>query len=108
MALTQEQKDRWVAALRSGDYTQTNGCWYSAGGKGGKSHCCLSVLMAIEGAKFSASEWDKGRGPSATDVLLSLGFGSDNLVTPFITANDTNNKTFAEIADMIESGKLVC
>lgn len=41
--LTKEQKDQWLAALRSGDYTQGTG-FLRTQTAAGLEHCCLGVL----------------------------------------------------------------
>jgi hypothetical protein len=40
--MPQESKDKWVAALRSGDYKQGVGCLYT---KTDNAYCCLGVLQ---------------------------------------------------------------
>lgn len=41
--MTRTQRDQWVAALRSGRYTQTTGYLYKSEG-GDPGFCCLGVL----------------------------------------------------------------
>ncbi len=42
--MTRKTRDEWVAALRSGDYTQIHGIFKDVNG-----YCCLGVLAKIEG-----------------------------------------------------------
>lgn len=42
---------KWVAALRSGEYTQTQMALKSNG-----SYCCLGVLCKVVGEKFDSNE----------------------------------------------------
>jgi len=48
MHMKPEVKERWIAALRSGDYQQTQGALVRTGDHGG--YCCLGVLcqLAVE------------------------------------------------------------
>lgn len=52
--IDQELKDKWVAALRSGDYKQGGGCLRSFGDE----FCCLGVLSDVH---FGRHHWQKGR-----------------------------------------------
>lgn len=46
--ITKEQRDKWVKALRSGEYKQTKERLYS-----GRGYCCLGVYCkAVEGLKL--------------------------------------------------------
>lgn len=49
--LTKSQFERWIEALRSGDYPQTQGCMQDD-----KGFCCLGVLMHIEGEDIVLGE----------------------------------------------------
>ena len=51
--LTKSQYERWIKALRSGDYPQTQGCMQDD-----KGFCCLGVLMHIEGEDIFFGEED--------------------------------------------------
>jgi hypothetical protein len=45
--MDQAIKDRWVAALRSGDYTQGQGRLHATSADGINSFCCLGVLCDL-------------------------------------------------------------
>jgi hypothetical protein len=52
--MKQEIKDKWVAALRSGEYSQTSSYLHD-----GKGFCCLGVLTDIY-TKENGLDWDRG------------------------------------------------
>lgn len=126
---------KWVDALRSGNYTQTNGALHDTGG-----YCCLGVACDVayrEGA-IAVLPWDR-EGEDNNNSLLShdvrdwLGVESTDPILfenahvtwnedctrttlaacdcddswahddiPASGANDDYNKTFDEIADLVE------
>jgi hypothetical protein len=109
MQLTEPQK-KWLAALRSGQYTQARGSLRLMDETG---HCCLGVACDIS----NLGEWDRSTYRTAnpaeyTDHLLltkavqdwlgmkNLGgtFGDDQSLTRM---ND-DGTTFSDIADYIE------
>lgn len=53
--MEQALKDRWVTALRSGDYEQTNGYLRREDGEGKIGYCCLGVLKDIQGCTWKAA-----------------------------------------------------
>lgn len=108
-----EVKEKWLTALRSGEYPQTKGALHNTEG-----YCCLGVLCDIAAKEGIVNElppgeyhlygtfngassylpvevrvwaglWDEQGNPS-TDVYLGLP-----------TVND-NGGTFEEIADLIQ------
>jgi hypothetical protein len=94
-------KARWVEALRSGEYTQER---YSIGNKRRGCLCCLGVgavvakpsidLQSTDDAVrllFGDAGWDESNG-GYCDTVMSL-----------VNMNDTEDKSFAEIADYIEA-----
>lgn len=99
-------KDKWVAALRSGKYTQGRGYLNSNG-----SLCCLGVLCEIAGVEkrpsniLSRYEY-KGTfrfGPSYIDFELLFPDLFSNINPYHLTLmNDILDKSFNEIADYIE------
>lgn len=119
MKLLPEVKTAWLAALRSGEYKQTDGQLKIANRDGTFSHCCLGVLCEI----IDASAWTTDKPSSVIrhngagsfpkrSVLEAAGMpgtsegvpleGEDH---PFWSLADMNDigKTFAEIADEIEA-----
>lgn len=49
--ISKELKDKWVAALRSGDYKQGIGCLKYKDKEGTLRYCCLGVLAEVAGNK---------------------------------------------------------
>ena len=127
--MDQEIGRKWVAALRSGEYTQTTGTLRreGSGGFGGPAgFCCLGVLCDImdpgrwgettfTGAVCygATNEGGAADGMPPWDILkraalaesIPRDYGDD--VRPAISADDLARRndggaTFAEIADIIE------
>ena len=109
--LPTELKAKWLAALRSGEYTQGRG-QLSLEVEGVMHHCCLGVLCRLQGrlVKIGSLAYD-GTLVSASSLVLS----TDNPVNFLMhfrarmdgaerTLADLNDRgaSFAEIADIIE------
>lgn len=95
----------WVKALRSGDYEQGKFALRTRDNK----FCCLGVLcdLAHEAGVIESPVKDFScysyAGQSATAASpIRKWAGLDDAVA-LIVANDREGKTFAEIADLIES-----
>jgi hypothetical protein len=86
-----ELKAKWVAALRSGEYQQTTGQLRKRDG-----YCCLGVLCAA-----IAADYDPGNGFLPMKFADEAGI-SGKVESSLIEMNDTQRKTFPEIADWIE------
>lgn len=98
MALVPEVKKQWVEALRSGQYLQCrNRLHNDAGG-----YCCLGVLGCVIGAvrdeNYGTRLSYKDREFTVNDIPLK-----HYQLSTFVKFNDTEQKSFAEIADAIES-----
>lgn len=120
--MKQEIKNQWVAALRSGEYKQTDGTLHRTAGDD-EGYCCLGVLCDIavkagvirslnEGSREvfeTGTGWEAGVLPAK--VQRWAGLDSDN---PMVRRN-TNGRyesslaslnddgcSFGEIADLIE------
>ena len=116
----------WIDALRSGKYRQTrNSMVRVCYDDGSLSHCCLSVLndlgskanpdiglelKKIGNEKYAYYQWHEGPGKEASvsrlATVLCEWAGVDqnfkiNGISPVIL-NDRNNKSFKEIADLLE------
>jgi hypothetical protein len=100
--------EKWVAALRSGQYQQGQGFLRSADNK----YCCLGVGYEVAGGKWYAETQagfvpdyyitDSGDFGRLSDEYLDLfGFGSRLPQEHLIALND-NGESFAKIADMVE------
>jgi len=110
--LTEEQianRAKWCEALRSGKYTQNKGCLARKNPTTGEtSYCCLGVAALSLGYTLSLDDLT----PSS-DKILSCHSGGLNEKEKYllgiehqvslIDANDTYDKTFLEIADMIDA-----
>lgn len=104
----------WVKALRSGRYKQTTGC---LGDKDG--YCCLGVACEVvrkAHPKLVTQTISDGSGkqksyndsasllPAAVVSLLKMRSSKGTYdQTSLVEANDTHNKPFSKIADIIES-----
>ena len=90
MALTPELKARWIAALRSGEYTQGRCALNPAPGY----YCCLGVLCMVLGRPELLTNYYEhlrkasGLTNSETDGCVEL--------------NDVAQPSFTQIADYIE------
>jgi hypothetical protein len=102
-----ELRKQWVAALRSGAYQQGHGCLYTTRNK----YCCLGVLCDLYVQTHKEVGWELYRDdywmlfghPSlpTTAVMRWAGLSSSD-IDRLVTMNDFDDKTFAEIADVIE------
>ncbi len=103
-------KDKWVAALRSGNYEQASGVLYD-----GKGYCCLGVLCDVMGLKpeqhdtnFS-SEYtfgdESGVLPPAVMEKAGIRFanGGYAYARKALSHDNDRGKSFNEIADIIEA-----
>lgn len=83
--LTREQRDRWAAALRSGEYKQ----FVLGAMEGDGAYCCLGVLCLLEGLPFN------------NYVTIDRLIGRLN-EEAFVVFNDDDRLTFPEIADKVD------
>lgn len=107
-SMNKEYKDKWITALRSGQYRQGRGVLHS-----GDGFCCLGVLCSVlhedgllaRRLNTQNFVYDYGAHgdvtilPTETWVSLSIpGFAMDKL----IEMNDSDRASFDVIADWIE------
>ncbi len=113
-----EIKEKWLAALRSGEYQQCAGALRRSDHHGNLTHCCLGVLCDLA-AKDGIGKWE-------AEHFISGGYRDIGLLTgevvewagtqdynPDVVVDDAkgsnlamlndNGRTFAEIADVIEA-----
>lgn len=103
--MDKELKDRWVAALRSGDYTQNKHYLETSCG-----NCCLGVLCRVAGLhpepKFSTHlgiyAFEGSTNNLSKSQLSSLGLALHHSCD-LIKMNDKDGLSFSEIADYIET-----
>lgn len=118
--LEPEVKEKWVEALRSGDYIQTESVLYDGKTEEGKPRmCCLGVLEHIMGNELDAM-YDKDQGdryavpgnlaqPKSVFGLNSSHIQEiEDVEAYLVNMNDGNTQknikkhSFEEIADYIE------
>lgn len=102
-------KRAWVEALRSGGYRQAQGRLYDRYSAG---YCCLGVLCDVvdpEGWRSDGSYVAEFDGETvlmwdvlSDEVLDALGMPEDE-AKGLMDMNDTEDRSFDEIADHIES-----
>lgn len=115
-----EIKKKWVEALRSGKYAQTRGVLTrkKAGFGYEPGHCCLGVLCEVmtdcvtkvgenEDTYCSLYHYKGNDELDTMETGLTLTLLSDIEIPPenqrlLIDLNDTQKKSFSEIADWIE------
>lgn len=99
--LPEEFKKKWLESLRSGEYKQGTDIMYS---KYSDGYCCLGVAGAICGA--SKEQMDRGYFDKDTDDDIPVEYPdlllNADLRSTLICMNDTDQKSFSEIADWIE------
>ena len=104
-------REKWVAALRSGKYEQGQNNLRSVDNK----FCCLGVLCdIIDNTKWETFEkansakktypftYEGFSGTITNDLKKIAGLPNDK-IGPLMNMNDEENKSFAEIADWIET-----
>jgi len=101
-------KEEWVAALRSGKYTQGKGYLNNQG-----LFCCLGVLCEISGvpkkpstisSRFSYNTKEESFSTTGiNDKMFPLIFEGNLIKDLLIHMNDDLDKSFNEIADYIET-----
>ncbi len=116
--MKKEIKNKWTAALRSGEYEQTTG--YLCDVKNG--WCCLGVLMDVveEESFVDSPEYEGFKAIKSTKIDLwerteedyydvnelsnevIKKYGLDGYDDELMEMNDNLGKTFPEIADWIE------
>jgi hypothetical protein len=120
--MDQGWKEKWVAALRSGEFTQAFGVLKA----GDSCGCCLYVLTELARQEHpDVGRWGEGSYEDTGDFLYECEDGHEKAAdgelaptiqavvglrdgdpiigdTTAITLNDTNKASFAEIADRVE------
>lgn len=95
--LAKEFKEKWVNALRSGEYKQGKNALHN---QFFGTYCCLGVAEDILKIKSASTACLVGDGfPEAIRGAAS----SNDLVALLTNMNDNQGKSFSEIADYIEA-----
>lgn len=124
MKMDPEWKQKWLAALRSGEYKQGQGQLVQQHSDGAVVYCCLGVLCAITkphlisirdgGINYPAVAEELGAGPDEEiantylpfPVLTQVGLPTEGneVCTTQMDLAEKNDRgaTFPEIADWIE------
>ena len=98
--LTKKLKKAWVKALRSRKYVQGVGKLRQR--EDGKTkYCCLGVFCDISGIGIDRSGENVAKKSGESYVPLNKILG-DTIVTELYTMNDSQRKSFREIADYID------
>ncbi len=107
MAMDKKIKKKWLSMLRSGRYKQSNALLRTGVGHEMK-YCCLGVLCRAVGAKASEDTGFMFNGDDPQFGKLSVRLLKHVGITPkqedcLIDLNDTQRKSFKEIADYVEN-----
>jgi hypothetical protein len=104
MKLPKEFKEKWITALRSGEYKQGNLQFYN---RSNNSYCCLGVAAEVAGYDLKASsmvgEAIFHKGMVEIDNIIEIFIENENIQWDLVRMNDGKKYTFLEIADWIES-----
>lgn len=95
--LNPEFKERWVEALRSGKYKQTEGRLQKCGG-----YCCLGVAACL----IDPNGWDGNEFRGDSHVLDDATMGEIGLsprAHDWLTSMNDNGESFETIANYIEA-----
>lgn len=109
-------KGKWVAALRSGEYEQTQGALVRDFETGNPTYCCLGVLGVVKGLTFSEGgdfftnevpqkvrdefdEMDESLHEEYPQLCEDM---IPNQIEKCISLNDAEKLSFKDIADHIE------
>jgi len=100
--MNRELRNKWIEALRSGEYKQGQNMLVVAE-EGVEKHCCLGVLCKVLGLP------DARIGRYATLLAFQDGFESDNLdiglprdEREYLANMNDDGHTFWQIADYVE------
>lgn len=92
--LDKKIKAKWLAALRSGKFHQTEGCLKEVI-NGQKAYCCLGVLCETMGASY------KGSDDFPSQIVLNKAGLTQNQADKLAKMNDDSGDDFKQIAAYI-------
>lgn len=103
--MNKDIKDKWVAALRSGNYQQGQGSLRTE-----NRYCCLGVLCEITGCRwrsepdmFVALYKDSSTGSTYIPEQLREELGMSLVDEEKLATRNDTGATFSELADVIET-----
>jgi hypothetical protein len=94
-----ELKQKWIAALRSGDYEQARFDLVDRDRDGAVSYCCLGVLLCITGTRRPPQMVESH---SSDYGYIEDLLGGSNVRLALVDLNDYKRANFSHIADYIE------
>ena len=97
MNFTQEIKDKWLTALRSGEYKQGRAQLYN---DLSNSYCCLGVLGVV--CETPIEKLGGGSLSESFTTVPEIFLGYRQLASRLMDMNDGGNMNFPQIADYIE------
>lgn len=102
-----ENAKKWVAALRSGEFTQGTGRLVARDPDTNEviGHCCLGVACVLAQRATGVGFVERELPPRRVQRWLGLSTVEGTIEGDFslVEHNDNNGVTFDEIADLIES-----
>ena len=105
--MDKEVKEKWLKALRSGEYAQGKGALCAKHPIEGIVHCCLGVLCEVQGAKRikhmgqTMLEYNGHFSGGYPTPALQAGL-ANFAMAELVRMNDSGRYSFADIADHIE------
>lgn len=102
--MKKDVKEKWLTALRSGEYTQTKGRLHrtEASRLSSAGYCCLGVLCEVAVAEGVIDSYvaDAAYLPAAVRTWAGLRFEP---MQTLARMNDNRGRSFEQIADYIEA-----
>tara|TARA_R110000764_G_scaffold157169_1_gene245005 strand:+ start:41 stop:421 length:381 start_codon:yes stop_codon:yes gene_type:complete len=103
--MKKELKDKWIAALESGEYDKAQGELESKGVDGACSYCCLGVLQMLTDGHVSPIRMADDSGDIDDDLPHSSYYewvGLDPDVAYRLALQNDSTGTFAEVIESIK------
>lgn len=98
--MKRELRDKWIEALRSGEYRQVTGVLHSDG-----AYCCLGVLCKVAKKRTPSDALNLDRYPALRELRDQCGLGKeegDELQARLTDLNDNKQWSFKRIAAWIK------
>lgn len=113
--MDQQVKQRWLNALRGGDYKQGRYTLRRPGNTVSEdTYCCLGVLCdVVDSSRWISQSWDgepspfayghSGNSHSLDDEAMTIAGVNDDDVEILMNLNDFQLRSFGEIANYVEA-----